>query len=329
MYKKIAIFCGGPSSEHEVSLSSAKTIFEHLDKEKYEVVVCYITKKLNAKIIRNEDFDFIENKSTTPLIEILQQIKKENFFAFIAAMHGEFGEDGKLQALLEFEKIPYCGSNVESSALCTDKMRTMMIASAEGMQIPKTTFLTIPHDLKETTKIKFPAIVKPNNLGSSVGLGIVNTQDELHSFAKSLLEDYGVTQILVQEIIHGIELSCGTLEDKDGKFTFLPPIEIHPEKSELFDYEAKYIVGASKEITPPISISKSLSDKISEQASQIHIALGCKTFTRSDFMVRKNEVFYLETNTLPGMTVTSLLPQEAAAIGISFPQLLDFIISNS
>lgn len=329
MNKKIAIFCGGPSSEHEVSLNSARTIYQSIDKNKYEVAICYISKENNARILKSEPANFDNITTTTPIIEVLKQVKKEGWFAFLGGIHGEFAEDGTLQALLEYEKIPYSGSTEEASALCTDKMRSMLIANSIGLNIPQSFFLEVPYDIKLAPEISYPAILKPNNLGSSVGLFIVHDKNELTQKAKHLQEKNNVDEILVQEFIHGIELSCGVLQDRKGSFTFLPPIEIHPAKNELFDYKAKYSVGGSEEITPPISISKRQADEISELTAKIHIALGCKTYSRSDFIVKDGKIYYLETNTLPGMTQTSLLPKEANAAGISFQKLLDFIIENS
>lgn len=327
--KKIAILCGGPSSEYDVSLNSAKTIFTFLNKKKYEAVVCHISHNLTAKILYSDTLDFKSIESATPLSTVLKKLKEDGFFAFLAAMHGEFGEDGTLQKLLEKEKISYSGSNVVSSRLCTDKTKSMSIVKSLGFRIPKTIIISRKQQNIEIQDFSYPIIVKPNNLGSSVGVFIVHNIKELHQKIRELQKSEHITQILIQEFINGIELSCGTLQDKNGKFILLPPIEIHPVKNELFDYNAKYTVGGSKEITPPVSIDKKLSDSISEATKKIHLALCCRTYSRSDFIVENGVFYYLETNTLPGMTATSLLPQEAEAIGISFPQLLDFLIDNS
>lgn len=329
MKKKVAIFCGGPSSEYEVSLSSAKAIYKHLNKNSYTIAICFITKDLHAKLIKNGSLDFENIKTEAPLLSILKQIKKEGYLAFLAGIHGEFGEDGKLQALLEFEGIPYSGSNEEASALCTDKMRSMMLASSIDIKIPNSVFLNIPSELDSDFDISFPAILKPNNLGSSVGLSIIHSRKELKKEAFILMKKFHTTQILVQEFIHGLEISCGALQNKQGEFTLLPPIEIHPNKSTLFDYSSKYSKGGSLEITPPKNIDTKTSNAISEIATKLHIILGCKTYSRSDFIVKGKSVYYLETNTLPGMTDTSLIPQEAAAAGIPFASLLDFLIQNS
>jgi D-alanine-D-alanine ligase len=126
-----------------------------------------------------------------------------------------------------------------------------------------------------------------------------------------------------------MELSCGCLEDISGNIRNLPAIEIIPQTSDFFDYNAKYTIGASIEITPPEHISKEIADKISILTGEIHKVLGCRLYSRSDFFVKGKDIYYIETNTLPGMTSTSLLPQEAKADGIGFTELLDFLIENS
>jgi D-alanine-D-alanine ligase len=136
-------------------------------------------------------------------------------------------------------------------------------------------------------------------------------------------------EVLLQEYIKGLEISVGCLEKTDGEFIKLPPIEIIPTHSEYFDYESKYIAGASLEITPPEHISKELAETISRFAMVVHKLLGCTVYSRTDIIVKDDEIYFLETNTLPGMTANSLLPKEAAAVNIEFRQLITFLIENS
>lgn len=329
MLKKIAIFCGGPSSEHEVSLSSAKTIAKFIDLEKYEVYYFFISKENKCKLtIFNGSTDFSKLKPNTPLVEGLRDIKKKKIFAFLAGIHGQFGEDGSLQVLLEHFSIPYSGSRSASSSLCMDKMRSMLIVkNLKGIEIPKTTLYNSAFE--KIPEVDYPVFVKPNTLGSSVGVFEVKNYNQLKEAVGFIKNELKENEILIQEHIGGIEYSCGVLQDKNGKIKLLPPIEIHPKKASTFDYASKYEEGGSEEITPPISISEKQSHKLSEITMQIHDLLGCKTYSRSDFKIRKGKIYYLETNTLPGMTTTSLLPQEAAAVGIKFDKLLDFLIENS
>jgi D-alanine-D-alanine ligase len=263
------------------------------------------------------------------LLNGLEDISKKKIFALLAGIHGEFVEDGKLQTLLEYFQIPYSGSNSSASALAMDKFRSMLAIYTTGISCPKTSLEEIKDSLVLPPTLSFPVILKPNNLGSSVGVSKITNQKELLTKAFEIKRKLHVAHIILQEFIEGLELSCGVLQTKNNEFIKLPPIEIHPKKSEFFDYSSKYEIGGSEEITPPVSIDKKLSDEISDAAATAHVILGCKTYSRSDFIATNNKFYFLETNTLPGMTSTSLLPQEAAAIGISYPQLLDFLIENS
>lgn len=330
MKKKIAIFCGGPSSEHEVSLNSAKTIYKFIDKKNYEdVVVCYISKKLNAKVFGDITLLDTEISTSIPLSHVLNDLKKEGYFAFLAGLHGEFVEDGRLQALLELFSIPYSGSGVSGSSLAMDKYRSSIIAlKIPQLRIPTTVLINDLNNV-DISGLHYPLVLKPNTLGSSVGVSIVNSKDEFTKALKTLIKNLALKEVLVQECIeNALELSCGCLQKKNGIFIDIPPIEIRPKQA-FFDYTSKYEIGGSEEITPPVSLSKKMSDKISYITNLMHSYLGLQTYSRSDFLVKNDEIFYLETNTLPGMTETSLLPKEAKAAGIPFPQLLDFIISNS
>lgn len=326
--KKIAIFCGGPSSEHDVSLSSAESLLKNLNKKRYTPYIFYIKKNLKSafykatsstrppKNIKFEDFD-----------KTLKDNKNKFDIALLSALHGEFGEDGTIQLLLENLGVKYTGSDSKSSKTCMDKFKSMQkVKKIKNIFLPKTIHLKTK-DLTTKPPLRFPFITKPNFLGSSVLVFRVNNNDD-YKRAISEIKKSNLDEILIQELIEGVELSCGCLENKNGQITKLPPIEIRP-KANFFDYKSKYEVGGSEEITPPASISKKESNKISSLAVKLHKTLGCKTYSRSDFIYTKDRIYYLETNTLPGMTSTSLLPQEAKANGISFSKLIDFIINES
>ncbi len=329
MKKKIAIFCGGPSSEHEVSLNSARTIFKHLDNTKYQITICYISKELNAKVFNDIDLLDTEIVTNTSLAQVLTGLKEKGYFALLAGLHGEFVEDGRLQGLLELFSIPYSGSGVSGSALAMDKYRSSLIASKiPQLRIPPTALINDFRNI-DVSGLHYPLILKPNTLGSSVGVYIVKNIKELKDALEISTKKLGLNEILVQECIeNAVELSCGCLQKKNGKFIDIPPIEIRPKQT-FFDYASKYEIGGSEEITPPVSISKIMSNKISKVTNLLHTYLGLQTYSRSDFLVKNGEIYYLETNTLPGMTATSLLPQEAKEAGIQFPVLLDFLIENS
>jgi D-alanine-D-alanine ligase len=176
-----------------------------------------------------------------------------------------------------------------------------------------------------------PICIKPNALGSSIGVFLIKDRETLDNAKDKLEEDFDENEsFLIQElIVEGLEVSCGCLEKKNGEFIKLPPIEIIPQNSSFFDYKAKYTKGASIETTPPTQINNSMSERISDLAVEIHSILGCSLYSRSDFLIKGDDIYYLETNTLPGMTNTSLLPQECKAAGIRFSELIDFLIENS
>lgn len=330
MRRKIAIFCGGPSSEHEVSINSAKTIQEHIDKKKYEPYIFYISKNLKTILTPcDKKIDFEKLKPKIDLIENLKLLKENNFFAFLGGIHGEFVEDGRLQSLLDFFKIPYSGSDFAASSLAMNKFKTALIAkNIKGVNLPKTVLLN--NDCKFPNHLKFPIIIKPNSMGSSVGVSVLNSISEYSEQINKFIKKYPSQEILLQEYFkNAIEIQSGTLQKINGDFVEIPPIEIIPNKNVFFDYDSKYKIGGAKEITPPVGISKKLSDKIAKISIELHKLLKLKTYSRNDFLVVGKKIYFLEVNTLPGMTATSLLPQEAKAAGIEFTDLIDFIITNS
>lgn len=333
MKKNIAILCGGPSSEYEVSLGTAQSILSNIDKDKYTPYIFYISKDSLAQLYKakTETLDI----PTENLKELFVEINKlKDMYMNILAFHGEFGEDGTIQSILEFLKFSYTGCDASSSSLCMDKYRSPLIIDkllgSDNLIIPTTQLLTLRQFIDEYQYTE-PICIKPNTKGSSVGVHMVNNEDELQNTKDTLNKEFSLdTEFVVQPLIdYDIELSCGCLEKSNGEFISLPPIEIIPQGHTFFDYDAKYKKGGSIEITPPEHISKELSDKISQLAVDIHMTLGCNVYSRSDFLIKGDTIYYLETNTLPGMTSTSLLPQEAKAAGISFTDLIDFLIENS
>ena len=327
--KKIAIFCGGPSSEHDVSLLSSKNIYKFIDKEKYEVTFFYITKDLMCWFAKGiEELEKTE-KSKLSFLDGLAKIKEENYFALLAGLHGEFVEDGKIQTFLEYFNIPYLGSGPAASSLAMDKYRaSLLIDTLKGVIIPLT--FKVGKDNTIPKGHSLPLVVKPNTMGSSIGVSIVKTMREYKKAVSNIRKNYPSQEIIAQEYLEGsIEIQCGVLQKKNGEFVVLPPIEIIPQKNIFFDYDSKYLTGGATEITPPVSVSKKMSDELAHLSINVHIMLGLKTYSRNDFLIHKNKIYFLEANTLPGMTATSLLPQEAKAIGMSYTKLLDFLIENA
>jgi len=327
--RKIAIICGGPSSEYEVSLNSARSIYENIDRHKYEVYIFYIDKKGLAVLKKCNVDEVLKERCKNQFFEILKNL--QSFDMCFLATHGEFGEDGTLQTFLEYFNIKYTGSDAYSSRLGMDKYRTSIIVkeSIEGLIVPEMYLIKVS-DINNKF-IRYPFVLKPNKKGSSVGVYIVRNDTERDFAVKEIREEYSLDEeFLIQEaILDSIEVSCGCLEDNEGVFLDVPPIEIIPQLGTFFDYASKYTKKGSIEVTPPELVSKDVSKKIIELSQEIHRICGCSIYSRSDFLVKNNKIYFLEVNTLPGMTSTSLLPQECKAIGINLTKLIDFIIQNS
>ncbi len=307
----VAILCGGPSSEHDVSLKTAAMVLRDLDRRKYAPTRVMIGKDGRWRF-----------GASAPIAIGKALARLASFdFAFIA-MHGAFGEDGRMQALLEWVGIPYSGSGVASSAMAMDKGIANGIYREVGMHVPRY-FIFDGGSWEEGYDWETPAVIKPVNGGSSVGVSIARSRVGLRKGIEDVLRTNG--RVMVQQFIEGREFTCGVLEDGNGAAFALPPTEIIPRSSKFFDYAAKYEAGGSLEITPA-KLPPLMIKRIQRAALKAHFALGCRGMSRSDFILRRSTFFILETNTIPGMTETSLLPQAARAAGIDLPAMLDLII---
>ena len=310
---KLLVLCGGPSTEHEVSLKTAEMILRSLDTKKYK------TEK--AIIEKNSSWIIHDKKKSMPAAEAPLWLVRSKFDFVFIAIHGAFGEDGQIQAILEWLGIPYSGSGVLSSGIVMDKNISNILYTANGFQVPR----YVIHKKNKDIIFPFPLVVKPIKGGSSIGTSIVKTKRELPNALRAAFQEGN--RIMLQEYIKGREITCAILEDKNGRPHALPPTEIIPKSAAFFDYRAKYSIGGSKEVTPA-KILKKQTQEIQTLALKAHSILGCSGMSRSDFILRNRKFFILETNTIPGMTETSLLPQAARAARISFGTLLDMIIQN-
>ena len=301
----VALLSGGISSEREVSLNSGNQVFEALDKEKYDV--------------RRYD-----PKSDLPrLVAEAKQID-----AALIILHGPYGEDGTVQGMLDLLDIPYQGSGVMGSAIAMNKVVSKQLYEKAGLPIlpyvaikTKDTFNT--DDITE--RLGLPLVIKPVQCGSSVGMSIVRNADDLEeAIQKAFAYD---SEIMVEAYIDGVEVTGGVLGNDNPEA--LPLIEIIPDKNhDFFDYEAKYTPGVTQEICPA-RIDDQLTSIAQSYAVTAHEVLGCRGYSRTDMMLKGRDLFVLETNTIPGMTVTSLFPQAAAAAGLSFGKLMDRLIELS
>lgn len=317
--KIIAVVMGGMSSEYEISLETGKEILEQLGRNKYEVIPVKIS----------EGNMWYVDGSRREIHDVLKNID----VAFNAT-HGQYGEDGKLQAIFDIFQVPYTGSGVTTSALAFDKIRSRDLFKFNKIEVPASIVLhKSAIDEKETVRLvqtAFPKsfwVVKPVRAGSSVGISIVKEGKNLNEAFQVAYEHD--KEILVEEYLKGREFTCGILENFKGEEYFaLPVVEIiPPEKYEFFDYEAKYN-PETQEIVPA-GIPEELSKKIQNIAVKAHQVLGCELYSRSDIILKDQTLYLLETNTLPGLTSNSLYPKEAKAAGLSFPKLLDKFIEET
>lgn len=294
---KVGVLMGGISSEREVSLNTGKEIASNLDNKKYEVLPIIINSK--------ED--------------IIEKVKGLDF-AFLA-LHGQFGEDGTVQAILQTLDIPYSGCNVLSSAVCMDKDMTKKVLRSEGINTADWVVVKSISEINEEQIMKFglPVVVKPNSGGSSVATFVINKLEELQG---AVLEGLKYDrEVMIEKYIKGDEITCCIL---DGKM--LPVLAIRP-KSSFFDYTSKYADGGAEEVV--VELQKELHEKVEAQALACWKALKCSVYARVDMLIENGKPYVLEINTLPGMTKNSLFPKSAGSVGITFSGLLDRIIEYS
>ncbi|MBM0064613.1 D-alanine--D-alanine ligase [Alkalicoccobacillus gibsonii] len=302
---KVAVLYGGISAEREVSLSSGKGIMEALKNKGHEVTgIDFHPERLHDVIQLDVDIVYI-------------------------ALHGRFGEDGKVQALLDLLGIPYVGSGVQGSALALDKAKSKMFFEKEGTRVAKEQIL-MKHSFDEaafTAELDFPIVVKPNLEGSTIGLTIAEDESTLMAGIKQAFE-FDET-IMLEEFISGIEVTVAVLGEK-GEEKALPVIEIVP-KNKYYDYEAKYAAGGSEHIIPA-RLSAEQTSYVQKHAVRAHQTLGCEVYSRVDFIVPKDETqlpVILEVNTLPGMTPTSLFPDACKEVDLPYEEMVETLLQLS
>lgn len=312
---KIAVLMGGKSGEHEVSLDSGRSVLENLDKKKYSLLPIIITKK-----------GVWQTERAKKTIDTLKKL--QNIDVAVIMLHGPYGEDGTVQGLLELFDLPYVGAGVFSSALCMNKLKTKEIMETNNILNPdylsfsKNEWQKAQNKIFEKIikKLSFPNVVKPNELGSSLGISIPKNKKQLQKSINLALK-YS-NRILVEDYIKGKEIHCGVIGNENP--IALPLDEVKPKK-EFYDYEAKYKPGMSEHLTPA-PLSKKLTGKIQNLAKKIYKLVECSGMARIDFLIQGEKVYFNEVNTIPGFTKTSILPKEAQTAGISFSKLLDLLI---
>lgn len=299
----VALLSGGDSPEREVSINSGDQVFEALDKEKYKVV------RYDPKT------DLQRLVADSPVIDVA-----------VVILHGPNGEDGTIQGLLDLLKIPYQGSGILGSATAMSKLVSKQLYERAGLLVPPYIAVERNENIKAGKLVErfgLPFVVKPAGSGSSVGMTVVKSENGIEDALRKAFETDD--SVLIEQYIDGIELTGGIIGNES--LQALPIVEIIPgEEHDFFDYEAKYTPGATREICPA-RLDEKTAESAMECAKIAHKALFCKGYSRTDMILRDGEIYVLETNTIPGMTPTSLFPQAADAAGYSFSGLLDKLIT--
>lgn len=299
---RLALIAGGVSGEREVSLNGAKEVVGALNTEKYEVI------RYDPAI------DLARIAADAPGLDV----------AFIL-LHGPFGEDGTMQGFLELLGIPYQGAGVLGSALAMDKNLAKILYRQHGLPVAAWKMASL-EDIADPqrllTALELPLVIKPVRQGSSLGMSIVRQREALSG---ALEKAFGYdSEVMVEQFLPGREITVGVIGN--DVLTPLPLVEIIPDsRYDFFDYEAKYKPGATREVCPA-EVTEAVRDKAQEYGLIAHKALQLRGYSRTDMIVRDGEIAVLETNTIPGMTSTSLFPQAAAAAGLEFSALLDRLI---
>ncbi len=298
---KIAVLCGGMSSEREVSLRSGKNCLGALHRLGYK----------NAEIV-----DVSPN--------VMNDLK--GFEYAYNTLHGKYGEDGCIQGVLEIMKIPYTGCGVMSSAICMNKEYTKKVLTTnKNIPLIKSAFVRKGEDLMKAVEgLQYPLITKPVSEGSSFGMTKVNKPEELQAAYDEAIK-YN-DDVLIEEFIDGFFVTVGVLE-KDGKAFATEILEIRT-KTEWYDFDAKYTKGLSEFIVPATGLSKEATELTKKIAVEAHETAGCSGVSRVDFMVKDDKPYFLEINTNPGMTDTSDLPAQAKVCGIDYDNLVLMILNS-
>ena len=320
---RVAVLMGGESLEHEVSLRSGAGAVAALRRMGHDI--------LPVTIGRDGGWSFGES-APVPLPLAVSRLAEERPDCVFVALHGGAGEDGRIQGLLDLLGLPYTTSGSAASGLCMDKIRAKTVVGAAGIRVARQAVVTLaewracPEAVTAQVRdgIGVPCVVKAPNQGSSCGMAICRDGDTLASDIERVIEVEG--RLMVEAFVTGTEVTCAVLDTEPGaRPRALPITEIRPKTSAYFDYEAKYTPGASEEITPA-PIPEPLAETVRAAAVLAHEALGCRLWSRSDFILGPDGPVWLEVNTVPGLTETSLFPQAAAAAGISYDRLMDLFV---
>ncbi len=346
---RVGVLMGGRSIEHEVSFNSGRTVCDHLDTERYDILPIY--QQVNGQLWllpwhflhRGKTSDFTKRLAHEAKSIAWDDLKDLIDFMYLA-LHGRYAEDGTVQGMLEVLSIPYLGSDVFSSSLCMDKVIQKNFLASAGIAVPRGIGVSAseiqahkksPDALLkrlEKNKLVPPLIVKPRGEGSSLGVSVVDNLDQLEQalHAASIVHQTKLQDVLIEERLRGMEFSCIVIEDyKTGTLIPLPPTEIaQDDPDKFFDYEQKYMPGRAREHTP-CRCDKKMIKKIQDVCVRVTKLLGVCTVSRTDgYVTNDGEIVVFECNTISGMAPTSLLFREAAEVGMSHTSLINHLIET-
>ncbi len=322
---RVVVVMGGVSSEHAISMQSGANVLKYLDAQRYAVTQAVITKE-GQWVFGDGGGDHLSEEDAFPALKAM-----ETDCVFIA-LHGPNGEDGRIQGLLDDAGIRYTGSGSAASSVAMDKVRSKEVASQAGIRVGKQVVFQTdawPAEREALTRrveteLAFPCVVKSPQQGSSLGMAMPQKVTEFADAVDAVIP-YG-SVVMVEEFLSGVELTCGVLDaKKDTAPIALPVTEIRPKDAKFFDYHAKYTPGATEEITPA-EINEDVRDHVQQMALLAHELIGCSGFSRSDMILTGDGVVWLEVNTIPGLTDTSLFPQAAIVAGMTLPELYGTLV---
>lgn len=338
---RVGVMMGGPSGEHAVSVNSGIEVVKAVVELGHTPLPIFISQEetwhllevdrlLQSKTSLDPDSKSSSTFSTLgKKLSSFAEIANSDLDVVFIAMHGPYGEDGKIQAMLELLRLPYTGSGVLTSALSMDKVQFRRIMMAEHILIPQSTTFTNEsiEEIMRTVKAEIgepPFVIKPSDQGSSIGVSLVHTWND---FSKAVAAARSVSEtLLVDRYVKGRELTVGVLGTKQP--FAMPVTEIIPE-GEFFDYNAKYLSNVTKELCPA-ELDTTVAQEIQQIAVQVFRIVGGAGFGRVDFILdERNQAFVLEINTIPGLTKASLLPKAAAAQGMTFTQLIQTVLDDA
>lgn len=320
--KKIAIVCGGYSGEYEISVKSAKVVKQHLNPEEYESYIIVIQKDSWYHLAEDGTRTIIDKND----FSITLDGKKITFDGIFNAIHGVPGEDGQLLGYFEMLGLPYTSSNFTTSALTFHKEFCKTIAAAAGANVAPSVIINKGEKYDKTKIIKtlgLPLFIKPTRNGSSVGVTKVHDEEEFDVAVGNAFS--AGDQLMCEKFVNGRELACTVMSVK-GKMIVFPITEI-VSKNEFFDYEAKYTDGKSDEITPA-DLDEISEIEVKATSAMLYDKFECKGFARFDYILTPKQLTFIEVNIVPGMSEASIMPKQAAFMGISLDKLFGMALEN-